>query len=128
MCLNVKEIFRTRREAREFARNPLIAKKDITVYKVICPSGQAPYRSFIYEKGYHYYNEGKRALGTSIVNFRPNQWEIRVNQGLHSFIDKRCAKRMAICGRQIVQMVIPKGSKYFLGEKGHAVSDNLIWY
>jgi hypothetical protein len=128
MCLRIYEDFRTRRKAREFMDSPKIATKDILVWKVIESNGVSPYRYFKYEKGYHYYQTGKKPFG-----FKLQQgfcrWFIEINMGLHSCKSINRAKEVQGLSstRKVVKMYIPKGAKYFENEREY-VSDQLVWY
>lgn len=109
-------------------RIPKVAKKDITVYKVLQLNGYSPYRSnFKYEKGYHYYQTDKEPAFTFFESSFPLRLEI--NRGLHSCKTKHAAEKIRWFypeGRKIVKMIIPKGAKYYENEE-HYVSDQLIY-
>ena len=125
MCLKVNTNFYTRKEARE--HKPLIAEKDIKVYKVIDVNDRSPYFNFKYHKKYHY----SCNFSKNIVNY--GRWYIKINKGLHSFIKHSEAKirKAGFLNEdyfKIVTMYIPKGSEYYLGDNGDIVSNNLVWY
>jgi len=125
MCLKVDKKFKTRKEARNF--KPLIAKKEIKVYKILDTENTSPYFTFTYDKGYQYSSNFSKYIEENYG------WKIKINKGLHSFIDYKNAKERKYCflypeSFKIITMYIPKGSKYYLGDDGDIVSDNLIWY
>lgn len=123
MCLTLKERFETREMARKAAKSPKIAKKDIIVYKKLdrCDGkiGYSPFYGHKYEKGMHYYQDGKRPFSISIENDY-GMWIIYINRGLHAYTKK-------VLGGTIKKMVVPKGAKYFLGSNNDIVADQLIW-
>jgi len=123
MCLQVDKKFRTRQEARDY--KPLIAKKDIKVYKYLeVNNGKywSPVQVFEYEKGYQY----SAKIGRRIFKFFcSNSWNIKCNRGLHSYIKPKYHMQ---CNYAQVVMYIPKGSEYCLGVSEDIVSNNLIWY
>ena len=136
MCLTLKQNYKTRREAREGLKKvkPRIAKKDIIVYKRIYlqnnkKEGYSPYKNFVYNKGYQYH-ENKFTIN---VESYYGDWNIVINEGLHADISRSTSLyniRHAFDNRKtsIIQMIIPKGSEYFLGKNNDIVTNNLIWY
>lgn len=121
MCLQVDKRFKTRQEARDY--KPLIAKKDIKVYKYLVfedDSYISPFQGFKYEKGYHY----SANIGKSVFKRRHlNVWTIECNRGLHAYTHEMNKPYF----KQII-MYIPKGSEYYKGINEDIVSNNLIWY
>ena len=105
---------------------PKIAKSDITVYKDIGKYGKGYYYSLIgvdgkymkWEKGFHYTElpDDKGRVFSFERCWNGGQWTI--HKGLHS---KR--KRYWLSE---VEMIIPKGAKYF-ENKTEYVSDQLIY-
>lgn len=134
MCLNSKKRFKTSKEAGEYKGE--IAKKDIVVYKVLDRAtetcGQAPYQSdFYYEKGMHY-TESELKI---VVQKGLNDYCLQIHQGLHAFVSKNnhgineyMAMHKKHCGSKAIEMIIPKGSIYYLGTNNDIVTNNLIWY
>ena len=123
MCLTISQYFKTRQQARDFSKQPLIAKKDIVVYKVINIFGGASiYRNFKYEQGYHYYQTGKRPFGFVIYkgSFQ-EKWKIDINEGLHSYSTVTKATSRCDSYSKVVEMIIPKGAKYFIGSNNDIV-------
>ena len=121
MCLQVDKRFKTRQEARNY--KPLIAKKDIKVYKYLDFEDDvyiSLFMGFKYEKGYHY----SANISRNIFKRRHlNVWTIECNRGLHAYTNK-----MNKAYFEEIIMYIPKGSEYYLGTNGDIVSNNLIWY
>jgi hypothetical protein len=124
MCLITKKKFRSRVEA--LAYKPTIAKKDIKVYKVLWKhSHGSSYRGFKYEKGNEYYQTGKPFTKT----YSRFSKKLIISRGLHAWITKEDAiRRHNRSLHVIVEMVIPKGSMYYLGDNDDIVSNRLIWY
>ena len=121
-------VLKPKKEAREFTKNPKIAAKDITVYKVINRDGTPPYfPSFKYEKGFHYYQTGNKPFTFEIIkeSFSKN-YEVNINEGLHCFKTRERANNIVYGGRRLVKMIIPKGAKYFEKDDVY-VSDQLVW-
>lgn len=119
MCLNIK--VKDGKGVTYLRKNPTIARRDITVYKRLYSTGKAPYRDFYYKKGFHYYQEGEP------FSFIRNGSFVKVREGLHAFVSEKRASESWV-GVKTVKMIIPKGSKYYRGDNGDIVSDNLIWY
>jgi len=125
MCLYVKTTFKTRQEARDF--QPLVAKKNIEVWKILMNEGKSPYRHFKWEPGFHYYQDNGK-LPKNINGC----WNIQIHAGLHAFVDevtarKRRREMFYYHNKHIVKMTIPKGAKYFLGTNGDIVSTEMIY-
>jgi len=128
MCLTTLA-YPTNKEALHAKNNPLIANKDIKVYKVLTKRNQSPFMYFEFEKGQHYYQTG-RAFNIRMKKRWSNYIELEISRGLHACLTKRRALSMTqFNNRKIVIMYIPKGAKYFISEYGNEiVSDQLIWY
>lgn len=127
MCLKISG-FHTRKEAIAASQNPLIAERDINVYKILDKDGYSPFRVMKYDKGTHYYQTGKAFTVSTVKDFSC-KWSIKVKRGLHSTTIPTRYDRITMdvgCYKS-VRMVIPKGSKYFTNGIDY-VSDNLIWY
>lgn len=127
MCLRIKERFSSKEDAVKFMKKPLIAEKDIRVYKVLNRFNMAIYRHFQYEKGYCYTETesfsyiAKEPLFSGIY--------IEIYTGFHSCKDIKSAKsHIGSIHHRIVTMYIPKGAKYFEGEDGEYVSNKIVWY
>ena len=125
MCLTVN--FRTKENLEKFAKGK-IAKRDIHVEKVIRKDGYPPYyNSFIYEKGFEYYQTGKKFRITKQITDNLNI--IHITRGLHSvknliyYINEF---HYSVIGHDCVKMIIPKGATYYY-HKGFYVSDRLIY-
>lgn len=102
---------------------PLIAKEDIIVYKVLDQNNYSPYRAYKYTEGFHYYE-----TGDIIPEVGKCSTDIIIKKGLHSYSSYTIASTRRNSTDKIVKMIIPKGSKYFIGKNEDIVSDNLIWY
>lgn len=131
MCLIIQKSFSTQQQARDFFKNPSILDKDMIVYKVLLTDNTSPYQGMCYEKGMHYYREGRNIFTSKIIKYRYiNDWILKIHQGLHAFTKLETAKfRITRNDKKIVKMVIPKGSRYFRDDfRNEIVADNLIWY
>lgn len=90
MCLQVDKKFRTRQEARDY--KPLIAEKDILVYKLLTSDNQSTYRRFQFEIGYQYIEDKfSKIISWYHKNFfnGEKRWEIEIYKGLHAFISTK---------------------------------------
>jgi hypothetical protein len=120
MCLKIETTFRTRTKAREFYSKPLIAKTNITVYKVLENYGNqmvSPHRSVVYK-----FDELKKvkSFSSEIMDEWNRCWKIRINRGLHSYNAKQIdllIRRYQYNHYSIIKCKIPKGSKYFKNEE-----------
>lgn len=130
MCLIITG-FESRKKAREFYKTPLIAKKDILVYKILQKyNNHSPYYYMKYEKGFLYYQDGKRQFSSYIMPL-VFSWNLEINQGLHSYKNKKVAEDCLFSvftdpSYKIVEMIVPKGSKYFEND-GEIVSNQLLY-
>lgn len=136
MCLTLR--FKTRQELRDYKNNPLIAKKDIIVYKLLYYNHKegtltSPFRAHEYNKGEWLYQ-----IDIKKFSFRCHKpwdyesyWLLDINKGLHSYSDLKRAKAMineVVYANRIYPMIIPKGSQYYINkDKNEIVSDNLIF-
>lgn len=141
MCWRTKELERTNN------CNALIAKEDIHCYKIVKLNDEygfrSMYRNFKYEIGVEYENSDSLALSFNTINktfeiyngfhsysyesttcevnrrhYGYNEWKIRnINKELLDWIGEFNAIQ--------VECIIPKGSKYFLNERGEYVSDKI---
>ena len=128
MCLQIGKEFKTKKEALEFIKNPKIAEKDIRVYKVLNETNLGVYYAFKYEKGFHYYQVGKKFSYLIRQSFYTNKWRITFHIGLHSCKSYNAAELHVTRRDKIVTMYIPKGSKYYEGIYNELISDQLVWY
>lgn len=125
MCLFVKGSEKlSKKEAIEKLKK--IAKKDITVYKVMIRTGERGvykgyYQShFKYKSGYHYYQDGKEAHFTFS---KEKGKSLLVDRGLHSFKfdpGKNWGNIVTL------ECTIPKGATYYEGDFNEYVSNELI--
>lgn len=131
MCLIFDKRFSTRQEARDAIHTPLIAKKDIPVYKVVYEITNSRWVGPYYSR--FKYKEG---INKSVFSFKTYKaflvfdvvgWKVEVNRGLHSFIRKASAVSFSSWRTNAVikRMIIPKGAKYFKNSEEY-VSDTLI--
>lgn len=127
MCLYIEKNFKTRQQARDFTKKPLIAKRNITVYKTLDQVtylektkktiGYSPFQSYRYEKGKTYKVKKFSFEIVSDVCY----WNVKIHKGLHAFTKSNY-------GSHCVKMIIPRGTKYFLAKKDNEiVSQKLIW-
>jgi hypothetical protein len=127
MCMSLGR-YETLREAKAATRQYQIAKEPMTVYKVLWKRG-SHYRSalqgFEYVRGYHYYQTGDPFSFAFHKVYANGMIEATVREGLHCYATKQGAQRHKGFG-VIVEMIIPKGAKYF--KRGYLiVSDQLIF-
>ena len=98
---------------------PLIAEKDIVVYKCLIKQATtlvSPYIGFIYKLRTLY----EASLGVSV-----HGTITVVEEGLHAYYDKKRA--LDKWSNEVYKCIVPKGSKYYLSKKyGEIVSDKLI--
>ena len=131
MCLIIEQKFETRREAREFSKKPLIAQKNIRVYKILEKDQNifvSPYRGFTYTQGKQY--SVKFSFDIDINHFS-YKWEIAIKKGLHVFTSSISATEHPLYSPYarnliIVEMYIPKGALYFKA-KNTIVSTELVF-
>ncbi len=143
MCLNI-----VNRKGIRYTNKPrpFTAKKPIKVYKVLDGS-YSPYRSFRWVKGYYYYEDeplevkGQFTLWNQQLGFfeqfeqpvSSNRYSARfsIERGLHAWQSKHIAYNSYTyhirTNARIVEMIIPKGAKYFLGDDGDIVSDKILY-
>lgn len=98
---------------------PFVAKKPIKVYKVL-DGMYSPYRRFRWQRGYNYYEDQPLIVGVDYRLFI-------IGKGLHAYQSRDDAHGSFAYSStsRIVEMIIPKGAKYFLGDNGDIVSDKL---
>lgn len=133
MCLILR--FKTKAEAIK-GKIPLIAKKDIEVYKSLdgADADEAEYESpwqtqLKWNKGDHMYQKSTGpkdpVFGLSKIESYNGDHYFSINAGLHSVSTPERA-RSAGMGFYTFKMIIPKGSKYYTDGDCY-VSDNLIF-
>ena len=123
MCLRKSKIFE-----KNYSK-PLVADKDIIVYKTLDHRNpftgekvlRTPYQFFPIN-----FIDGKCVLDGNL-ECKPDEW---VYVGFHSYVDEKQAN-MDCIEFPLTKMtkhwgIIPKGSKYFLGNDGDVVSNKLI--
>lgn len=107
-----------------------IAPCDILVYKVLRydkwqKQYTSPYRAEKYVKGLKSQEIKKRSASYK------NADRIRVDIGLHSCVTLVKAKNVEhscdLTNSIIVEMIIPKGAKYVVGNNDDIVSNQLLW-
>jgi hypothetical protein len=133
MCLVI--IRKTREAAEKLHANPHIAKKDIIVYKVLDTykrKGETKYRSpymrFKWMKGQHYFERGG-TLGTSYIGQTwDGKYEFDVSEGLHAYTTPKRAFSGSYVGAVVVEMVVPKGAKYYTSSIGEIVATEMIFH
>lgn len=130
-------------EVQQKDRKPLVATKDINVYKVLAEGGWGPiFTLYIqglaqrYEKGYHY-TETTPFKGREC--HRPlcgDGWHIKIGRNaFHSLKTREGAENLMVNLKRIhterhfkiVRMTIPKGAKYYESGTGYASSE-IIYY
>lgn len=133
MCLRINKEFSSKSEAQLYYKDPFIAKNNIVVYKVLIRpnniknKAKSPYQCFKYKRGIKY--TSNFYFNIFYVDF---MWNINIEDGLHSWssVNPSCNSLLydeKITNGFVTKMIIPKGSKYFIGDKGDIVSDQLIW-
>lgn len=93
----------------------LIAKKDITCYKVVHPHIKAflsEYRFFEYKIGRTY------RLYTGVKQWAPDNYGYMYS-GFHSFTTLKNALEYGGKRMVLLKCVIPKGSRYYVGDFGN---------
>ena len=107
-------------------KKPLIAKEDIKVYKVLSKyndyyrtmENAGPFCStYIYHKGLNV--PIHRVFGVEMGPGTANPTGIYEDGWLHAYTSKSEAERLAskVCYRKVVEMYIPKGASYFIGDE-----------
>jgi len=113
MCLVVPKSQRTK-----------VAKEDIVVYKTLFKEKNGIYLStikgFPYQRGYLYYQTGKK------FTTEQSLFDKFIYKGLHSFQFKKEAKKYLHRTKIIVEMIIPKGARYYY-DGGKYCSDQLLF-
>ncbi len=133
MCLNTINRFPDAESAEAGRKLWRTANKDIIVYKLLLKKKArngtfkyiSPFKEFQYKKGEHYYQTDDWCTAT-VVSVGSMGFYLEINEGLHSYLNPFFASTW-YNNSVLVKMVIPKGSRYFMGQNGDIVSDNLIW-
>jgi len=117
-----------------------IAKEDIIVYKVLrlkskfwpALSGLSPFQDFKYIISKTY--TSKFILGDysrPYDIYDTPEYHLKIENGLHAYVNSSNVfmNRTLSSSKphKVFEMIIPKGSKYFVGTRHDIVSDTLIW-
>jgi hypothetical protein len=110
--------------------NPHVAKKDITVYKIIGKDGDGLYYNLKinrkvepWTRGWWYYITGKKfnpvdgaqyVIGGNCFHSYESIYQLKQNLPVYPT-------------QHIVSMIIPKGAQYYINEWGEYVSDQIIF-
>jgi len=116
-------------------KRPYTAKRDLTCYKAIKPSGRAFLHNFIYKKGVPNVTEMKKTNDKEspdcIFSKYGGKTFNTIGDGFHSAKNpERFLNPIAnYFGRGLViaRFIIPKGSKYYLDNTGLVVSNQIIF-
>lgn len=120
MCLTVKKYKKESNAKRALKTlRPKVADYDILVFKSLRPNGRSPYQNYPYICG-------KKVK--SRLNIKVKWGEIIVEEGLHAYRLKKDANYYSFSNDQVFPAIIPKGSKYFIGQDKDIVSNQLIVY
>ena len=123
MCLRLKQKFPRVIDAKRFSETPLIASRNLTVYKVLDlvevnkeKEYYSTYRSTQYREG-----ETKEVPKFSFKITSPYKrcapWSLDIHSGLHSF--RKIEKAYILMWRDetvLIKCTIPKGTPYFKNE------------
>ena len=100
------------------------AKEPIKVYKILTDTNTSPFQYHTYKFGFNYPNElSKRFVKTRVIS----------RGFLHAYQSHELAKEnqfmfnIAAILVRIVEMTIPKGSLYFVGNDGTICASCLKW-
>lgn len=126
MCLTISKIHKNNNN------KPFIAEKDIIVFKAL-DHYDLNNRKKVFCTPYQYYPidfiDGKCVMKSDLyMKSESNCYFVSI--GIHSFRDEESAK-VTCAGFPETKMtkhwaIIPKGSKYYIGDNNDIVSDNLI--
>lgn len=120
MCL-ITKTYATKEKAKaaKLSKNRAIAPTDLLVYKRLTKTNHSPFQSTHYKKG---------EIVESPFSFRPIYNKLRVYKGLHAYTSKKAAINARCKNEKIVQMMIPRGSQYYVSACGEKiVANKLIW-
>jgi hypothetical protein len=100
---------------------PLVAKKEILVYKEIYIGNTSFFRGFRYEPNKLY------RLRKALSIIRHMKHGDTINQGFHAFTRKAAQAKAAQAsyGTKMVKFYIPKGAKYYMGTHADIVSTSI---
>ena len=132
MCFHVDGIYKTRAKAQDAAKKFLIAKRNITVYKVLeMHKGFPNTIEYISPYKISSYNTGE-IKSVEKFTFRYVDvcgWRAEINRGLHSYSHNRACsifekhdKFLKKYKRILVKCKIPKNTPYYKNEAGEYVS------
>lgn len=100
------------------------ARRPITVYKILTIVNTTPFRSYGYKFGFNYPEElSKRFVKTETIE----------SGFLHAYKSRKLAEkyiwylRLLETPTKIVEMTIPKGSLYFVGDDATICASCLKW-
>lgn len=123
MCLQTKQ------------KEPKIAKKDKTVYKILSiykmDEFRSPFEGFIYKVGKKYSTKIKETSNNCAYdNIANAAKKLNTNYksygaGFHSALKKDRLK-LDFSNERLVKCIIPAGSKYYVGFSGLVVSNKII--
>ena len=127
MCLKIKKI-------RHLNEKPKVAKRDIRCYKVFSltdaglasPYMETPWPRVSMAADKCIYAEPFQ----DTVYDMEDRWKWFVSRGIHSYRRARTARRVfkehCLCpSTLIVECLIPKGARYWVGKRGEYCSDKL---
>lgn len=116
MCLTTLSIKLSKAQLnKKFVK---IASRNIIVFKILDKTtNKSPYYHMKYEP---------RGLCKSRLKIVYNENYLDVNNGLHAYTTKRAANKRKDYYKKIVEMTIPKGSKYIIGYNNTIVSNQLL--
>lgn len=100
-----------------------VAKTDITVWKILTSDNVSPYQRFSYEPNTLYRLRKRLVIGIP-------QWAKRlrtINEGFHAYLYKSDAFSHAgfDAYRIVVELTIPKGAKYAMGQNNDIVATSI---
>ena len=101
-----------------------IADKDIKVYKRLTLRNRSPYQYFLYKENRTY--QSSKPMKASRDSWLDDCWSI--HEGLHAHLHFRPAQFLAASERvsqKVVEMIIPKGTRYVLGCNYDIVADKM---
>ena len=128
MCLTIKDTFHKKGK-------PLVAERSILVYKMLERYAGKKYNS-LYHTPYmgtpiNFCDEGDNMYFYKTTRLQKDS--IYINKGIHSFSDKKTAidevnmyNEGELYRMSMHYAVIPKGSKFYIGDDGDIVSTNLV--
>lgn len=102
---------------------PLVAKQDITVYKMIFTNNESLYTFFKYKPNTLY----RLRKSLKIEYSQPLKQNVKktVEEGFHAFTKENGFTGLNLPYKKLVKFTIPKGAKYYLGMNGDIVSTSI---